>query len=247
MTDAVYVKGSIPNVRLESSSVATHVLTGQYRGPGYNTHCFIVESFIDECAARARIDPLEYRLRLLKNWPDAGWRKCLEIAASRAGWGSVLPRGRGRGIAIGNFGGQGEPHKGATVAVVADVEVRAAGELLVHSLDIAFDCGKVLNLDAVLAQLEGSAVFAMNMCLNEELNVENGRIVEGNFDRYPMLRMADVPRAIRIHADALSGHERYANMGEAGVGPIAPAISNAIFAATGTRLRTMPFRNQKLQ
>jgi isoquinoline 1-oxidoreductase beta subunit len=133
------------------------------------------------------------------------------------------------------------------VAVVADVEVRAAGELLVHSLDIAFDCGKVLNLDAVLAQLEGSAVFAMNMCLNEELNVENGRIVEGNFDRYPMLRMADVPRAIRIHADALSGHERYANMGEAGVGPIAPAISNAIFAATGTRLRTMPFRNQKLQ
>ena len=247
MTDAVYVKGCIPHVRIETSNVETHVLTGQYRGPGYNSHCFIVESFIDECAARARIDPLEYRLRILKKWPDAAWGKCLEVAASHARWGSALPPGHGRGIAIGNFGGGGEPNSGTTVAAVATVEVGSAGELTVHSLDIAFDCGQTLNMDAVHSQLEGSAVFAMNMCLNEELNLENGRIVEGNFDRYPMLRIADVPRAINIHTGALSGHERYANMGEAGVGVIAPAVANAIFAATGTRLRTMPFRNQELR
>ena len=247
MTDAVYVRGCIPHVRIETSNVETHVLTGQYRGPGYNSHCFIVESFIDECATRAGIDPLDYRLRMLKKWPDAAWSSCLEVAAHGAGWGQPLPSHHGRGIAIGNFGGGGEPKSGTTVAVVATVEVSGAGELRVHSLDIAFDSGQTLNLDSVRSQLEGSAVFAMNMCLNEEINLDNGRVVEGNFDRYPMLRIADVPRAIRIHTGALSGHERYANLGEAGVGPVAPAIANAIFAATGTRLRSMPFRKLTLR
>jgi isoquinoline 1-oxidoreductase beta subunit len=246
MSDAVYVKGSIPNVRIETSNVETHILTGQYRGPGYNSHCYFVECFIDECAARAGIDPLEYRLRLLASWPDAGWRKCLEVAAQKAGWGSPLPAGQARGIAIGNFGGGGEPHAGMTVAAVATVEVSTAGDLRVHSLDIAFDCGQVLNLDAVRAQLEGSAIFGMNMALNEEITIENGRVVEGNFDRYPMLRLADVPR-INIHTEALSGHERYANAGEAGVGVIGPAIANAVYTATGVRLRSMPFRKLRMR
>ena len=132
-----------------------------------------------------------------------------------------------------------------TVACVATVEVTAANELRIHALDIAFDCGQVLNMDAVRSQLEGSAVFALNMCLNEEINIENGRVVEGNFDTYPMLRLADIPR-IDIHTEALSGHERHAGAGEAGVGPIAPAIANAVFAATGVRMRSMPFRKLKL-
>jgi isoquinoline 1-oxidoreductase beta subunit len=240
MNDAVYVRGPIPHVRIETSKVETHVLTGQYRGPGYNSNCFFMESFIDECAGRAGVDPLEYRLRLLAQWPDAGWRKCLEVAARHAGWGAPLPAGQGRGIAIGNFGGDGQPHAGMTVAAVATVEVTGA-ELRVRSLDIAFDCGQVLNMDAVRSQLEGSAVFGMNMSLNEEITIEHGRVVEGNFDRYPMLRLADVPK-INIHTEALSGHERYGNAGEAGVGPIGPAIANAVFAATGRRLRSMPFR-----
>jgi isoquinoline 1-oxidoreductase beta subunit len=246
MSDAVYVKGLIPNVRIETSNVETHILTGQYRGPGYNSHCFFVECFIDECAARAGIDPLEYRSRLLAPWKDAGWRKCLEVAAKHAGWGNPLPAGQGRGIAIGNFGGSGEPHAGMTVAAVATVEVSAAGELRVHSLDIAFDCGQVLNINAVRAQLEGSALFGMNMSMNEEITIENGRVVEGNFDTYPMLRLADMPR-INIHTDALSGHDRYGNAGEAGVGVIGPAIANAVFAATGVRLRSMPFRKLRLR
>jgi isoquinoline 1-oxidoreductase beta subunit len=245
MNDAAYVRGPIPHVRIETSKVETHVLTGQYRGPGYNSNCFFMEGFIDECAVRAGVDPFEYRLRLLASWPDAGWRECLRVAARRAGWGTPLPARHGRGIAIGNFGGAGKPHAGMTVAVVATVEVNTGGELEVHSLDIAFDCGQVLNLDAVRSQLEGSAVFAMNMSLNEEITIENGGVVEGNFDRYPMLRLADIPR-IRIHTEALSGHDRYSNAGEAGVGPVGPAIANAVFAATGVRLRTMPFRKLKL-
>jgi isoquinoline 1-oxidoreductase beta subunit len=95
-------------------------------------------------------------------------------------------------------------------------------------------------MDAVHAQLEGSAIFGMNMSLNEEITIENGRVVEGNFDRYRMLRLADIPR-INIHTEALSGHERYANVGEAGVGVVGPAIANAVFAANGVRLRKMPF------
>ncbi len=242
MEDPPYVKGVIPHVRIETSTLGMHVLTGQYRAPGYNSHCFFVESFIDECAAKAGLDPLEYRLRILAKWPDAGWSKCLEVAAKHAGWGTELPARHGRGIAIGNFGSDGgKPHVGMTVACVAMAEVTAAGELRVHALDIAFDCGRVLNMDAVRSQLEGSAVFALNMCLNEEINIENGRVVEGNFDTYPMLRLADIPR-IDIHTDALSDHERHAGAGEAGVGPIAPAIANAVFAATGVRMRSMPFR-----
>jgi isoquinoline 1-oxidoreductase beta subunit len=240
MTDAVYVKaGGIPNVRFEMSNVEQHVLTGQYRGPGYNSHCFFVESFIDECAVKAGIDPLEYRARLLARWPDAGWRRCLEVAAKHAGWGTSLQAGQGRGIAIGNFGGGGEPHAGCTVAAVAHVEVKP--EFRVLALDIAFDCGQMLNPDAVLAQMQGAAIFGLNMALNEEITLENGRVVEGNFDSYPMLRLADIPR-ISIHTEALSGHERHANVGEAGVGVIGPAIANAVFAATGKRLRSMPFR-----
>jgi isoquinoline 1-oxidoreductase beta subunit len=243
MADAVYVKGPIPNVRIETSTVESHVLRGQYRGPGYNSHCFFVEGFIDECAARAGIDPLEYRLRLLARWPDAGWKNCLEVAAKHAGWGSPLQEGQGRGIAIGNFGGAGAPHAGCTVACVARVEVKP--EIRVLALDIAFDCGQVLNMNAVHAQLEGAAIFGLNMALNEEITFENGRVIEGNFDAYPMLRLADIPK-ISIHTDALSGHERHANVGEAGVGVIGPAIANAVFAANGTRLRAMPFRKQKL-
>lgn len=245
MSDAVYVKHSIPNVRIETSTVESHILTGQYRGPGYNSHCFFVESFIDECAARAGVDPLEYRLMLLAGWPDAGWRRCLEVAAQKADWGTPLPARHGRGIAIGNFGGDGAPHAGMTVAAVATVEVSNAGELKVHALDIAFDCGSVLNLDAVLAQLEGAAIFGLNMSLNEEITLENGRVVEGNFHQYPVLRLGELPR-IRIHTEALSGHERNANAGEAGVGPIGPAIANAVFAATGVRMRSMPFRKATL-
>lgn len=239
--------GTIPHVRIESQPFPLHILSGAYRAPTYNSNAFFVESFIDECAAAAGIDPLEYRHRLLARWPDGGWRKCLATVAAKSGWGKKLPKGQAQGIAISNWGMWSQPHAGTTVAVVATVEVTSTGELRVSQLDLAFDCGRVLNQDAVLAQLQGGMIFGANMSLNEELNVQDGRIVEGNFDLYPMLRMADTPRALRVHFDAVSGHERHCEIGEPPVGPIGPAIANAIFRATGKRIRTMPFRKHDLR
>jgi isoquinoline 1-oxidoreductase beta subunit len=118
--------------------------------------------------------------------------------------------------------------------------------LKVHQLDVAFDTGRVLNHDAVLTEVHGGTIFGFNMALNEELNVMNGRIVEGNYDQYPMLRMGDVPAKINVHLGGLSGHDRFGEIGEPPVGPVGPAIGNAIFRATGKRIRSTPIRNHDL-
>jgi isoquinoline 1-oxidoreductase subunit beta len=248
IADCAYTNlGTIANVHIESQSLPLHILTGAYRAPTYNSLAFFMESFIDECAAAAGMDPLEYRLRLLANWPDPGWRKCLQEVAAKSGWGRKLPKGQGQGIAISNWDMGGQPRAGTTVAAVATVEVTSAGELAIQQLDLSFDCGQVLNRDAVLAQLQGGMIFGLNMSRNEELTVKDGRIVEGNFDQYPMLRMADTPRNVNVHFGALSGHERITEVGEPPVGPIGPAVANAIFRATGKRIRTMPFRKHDLR
>jgi isoquinoline 1-oxidoreductase beta subunit len=141
----------------------------------------------------------------------------------------------------------GKPRAGTTVAAVATVEVTPAGELKIPRLDLSFDCGQVLNRDAVLAQLQGGMIFGLNMSLNEELTVKDGRIVEGNFDQYRILRMSETPRDLHVHFGALSGHERLTEIGEPPVGPIGPAIANAIYRATGKRTRTTPLRKHDLR
>lgn len=248
LDNVAYTNGLIPNVRIETREIPIHILWGSYRAPGYNSYAFFVESFIDECAAAANMDPLEYRLKLLEKHADPGWIKCLREVAARAGWGKKLPPGQGQGIAISNWGnwGSNDPQAGTTAAVVAHVEVSRSGELRVLQLDIAFDCGRVLNRDAVVAQMEGGMLFGLNMSLNEELNIANGRIVEGNFDQYPMLRLADTPR-LNVHFGGLTGHARYSEIGEPPVGPVGPAVANAIFRATGKRIRSMPFRKHDLR
>jgi isoquinoline 1-oxidoreductase beta subunit len=247
LTDSPYTSGIIPNVRIESQSLPLHLLTGAYRGPSYNSYAFFLESFIDECSVAAGIDPLEYRLKLLAKWPDAGWIKVLREVAAKAEWGKVLPRGQGQGIAVSNWGTYGtpQPHVGTTVAAVAHVEVSQGGELKVHQIDVAFDCGRILNRDGVLAQIESAVIYALNMTLNERVTIRDGRVAEGNFDEYPMLRIGDMP-AIRTHFGGLSGHDRFGRIGEPPVGPIGPAIGNAIFRATGKRLRSTPFREADL-
>ena len=132
------------------------------------------------------------------------------------------------------------------MATVARVAVSKDGVLAVKRIDIAFDCGKVANADAVRAQIEGGTLFGLNMTLNEEVTIRNGAIVEGNYDEYPMLRMGDSLPEIHIHFGALSGHDRFDLMGELPVGPIGPAVGNAIYSATGKRLRATPFRKQDL-
>lgn len=244
LSDSAYA-GIIPNARFVTHELPIHIRSGAYRGPGYNSNCFFLESFIDECAHAAGIDPLAYRLKLFAKWPDPGWSACLEEAAQQAGWDKPLPKGMARGIAIGNFGMYGQPQNGTTVATVATVEVSPGGELRVHQLDVAFDCGKVMNRDAVQAQMEGGTLFGLNMALNEGLTIENGRIVEGNFDTYPMLKLRDTPK-INIHFGALSGHDRFAEVGEPPTGTVGPAVANAIFRITGKRLRSMPFRQHDL-
>lgn len=230
------------NFKVEGGDLPFNVISGAYRGPGYNSLAFITETFIDECAHAAGVDPVEYRLKLLDGYADPGWALCLKEAAGKSGWGKSLPKGMGMGVAISNWGGTGKPHTGTTVATVATVEVTKAGVLKIHQLDVAFDSGGVMNPGAMRSQMIGGTVFGLNMTLNEGLNVRNGRIVEGNFDQYPMLRAGDMPTQINIHFGGLSGHSRFSEAGEPPAGVVGPAVGNAIFAATGKRLRTTPFR-----
>jgi isoquinoline 1-oxidoreductase beta subunit len=234
--------GIVPHVQVESRVVPFHIMTGPYRGPGYNSNSFFIETFVDECAVAAGIDPLEYRLRLYGKWADIGWTKCLREVKEKSGWGQPLPKGQGRGVAIANWGMYGKADAGTTCATVAKVEVSRDGKLKILQVDVAFDAGRVFNQDAVRAELEGGTLFGLNMSLNEGLNIKDGQVVEGNFDVYPILRMADAPRQIGVHFGGLSDNPRYSEIGEPPVGPIGPAVGNAIFQATGKRLRSTPFR-----
>lgn len=246
LTDQPYFNsGIIPNLKITSNNLPIHILNGAWRGPCYNSHAFTVETFIDECAVAAGIDPLAYRLKLLEKW-DKSWRDCLELAADKAGWGKVLPKGEGLGIGISCWPVANVHNNGSVIATVARVSVSKAGELRVRQVDVAFDCGRVANPDAARAQVEGGTLYGLNAALNEDLTVKDGAIVESNFDAYPMIRMADAP-PVNVHFGALSGHDRMAIIGEAPTGPIQPAIGNAIFAATGIRVRRTPFIKQDLK
>lgn len=240
-----FTSGIIPNVRISAANMPLNVLNGAYRAPCYNSHVFLVESFIDECAVAAGIDPLDYRLKLMSRW-DKPWSDCLRVAAEKAGWKHPLPKGEGRGIAISNWPQAAQHNAGTIICAAARVKVSQAGELTVKQIDVAFDCGRVANPDAVRSQIEGGTIFAMNMSLNEQLTIKDGAVVEGNFDQYPMLRLGDRLPTINVHFDALSGHDRFDLVGEAPVGPIGPAIANAIYQASGKRLRSTPFRNHDL-
>lgn len=247
LADTPYMMGGgIPIQRVEKNEIPIYMLVGAYRGPWYNVNAFAVESFMDELAHAAGADPLDYRLNLLKSWPDKGWEKLLTTLAERAEWGKELPEGQAMGLAICNFEAYGQPFHGSSAAAVARIELSKDGALKVLQLDVGVDVGTILNADAVLSQIQGGTIFGLNMALNEEVEIENGLVISDNFDSYPMVRMADIPTDIRVHLDATSWHERMGAIGEAPVGPIAPAIANAIRQITGKRITSMPFRNEDL-
>jgi len=214
--------------------------TGSWRGLGLMANMFALESFFDEVAHVAGADPLQFRL---DHMPDDAlgrrMRTALEAAAARAGWGNGLPEGRARGVACGIDGG-------TVVVEVAEVSLdRDAGRIRVHRVVAAVDPGRVINPDGATAQIEGSIVMGTSATLLEEITVKDGRVEAGNFDRYPLLRMAQAPDVETILLEAPDGKPR--GLGEPAIGPIAAAIGNAFFALTGVRLRRLPMTPERVK
>jgi isoquinoline 1-oxidoreductase beta subunit len=208
--------------------------TGFWRGVGPTHNVFVVESFIDELAAAARKDPVEYRRALLGKSPRA--KAVLDLAAEKAGWGQPLPEGQGRGVSV-------QSVFGSYVAQVAEVEVAKSGEVRVTRVVCAVDCGVVVNPDTVKAQMEGGIMFGLTAALFNEITLKDGRVEQSNFDDYRMLRINEAP-AVEVYL--VKSAEAPGGIGEPGTSALAPALTNAIFAATGTRIRKLPVNRVEL-
>lgn len=236
MKDKTTVEGAfdlpyrLPHRRVEHVLVHEPVPVGFWRSVGHSHNAFFAESFVDECARAAGKDPFEFRRNLLADAPRH--RRVLEVAAERAGWGSPLPEGVGRGIALAE-----SFH--SIVAQVAEVEVRD-GRPHVRRVVCAIDCGFAVNPDTVVAQMESGIVFGLTAALHGEITLQGGRVQQTNFPAYDMVRLAETPE-IEVHI-VTSGIEHLGGVGEPGTPPIAPAVCNALFAATGKRVRSLPIR-----
>mgnify|MGYP001172890093 FL=1 len=202
--------------------------TGFWRGVGPTHNVFVVESFIDELAAAAKKDPVEYRRALLGPSPRA--QAVLDLAAEKAGWGRSLPEGHGRGVSV-------QFVFGSYVAQVAEVQVAKNGEVRVIRVVCAVDCGVVVNPDTVRAQMEGGIIFGLTAALFSEITLKNGRVEQSNFNDYRIMRINEAP-AIEVYL--VESAEAPGGIGEPGTSAVAPALTNAIFAATGKRIRKLP-------
>jgi isoquinoline 1-oxidoreductase subunit beta len=195
----------------------------------------VTESFIDELTAVAKQDPVAYRLALLDKTPRA--KAVLELAAQKASWGQPLPKGVGRGVAV-------QFVFATYMAQVAEVEVSKDGTVRVRRVVCAVDCGTVVNPDTVRAQIQSAIIFGVTAALYGEITLKNGRVEQANFDTYQILRIDQAP-AIEVHI--VQSSEPPGGMGEAGTSAIVPAVTNAVFAATGKRLRKLPIDTTALK
>ncbi|HWA85755.1 MAG TPA: xanthine dehydrogenase family protein molybdopterin-binding subunit [Opitutus sp.] len=241
----------VPNFHGETTTLETGVPMGPWRAPGSNTFAFVIQGFLDELAHAAGRDPVEFRLDVLGDrdlMPGTGehgqpynvarMRGVLKLAAAKAAWGKKLPRGQGQGVAF-HFS-----HRGY-FAQVADVTVSQDGTLKVDRVVCACDIGaQVVNLSGAENQVEGSIVDGLGTAMFQELNIDRGRVVQANFNEYPMIRMPDTPPKIEVHF--LRTDYPTTGLGEPALPPLAPAVANAVFAATGKRIRTLPFSKTDL-
>lgn len=229
---AVQLLYDIPAIRVEHVRHEEPVLnTGFWRGVGVTHNNFVVESFIDELAAASKQDPVAYRRALLSKSPRA--LAVLDLATKEGQWGAPLPRGRGRGVAVLYSGW------GSYLAQVADVEVMASGEVRVHRIVCAVDCGQVVNPDIARAQIEGGVVYGISGALWGEVTLKNGRVEQSNFHNYRVVRMNEAPP---IEVYLVRNGEAPGGIGEPGTAVTAAALNNAIYAATGKRLRKLPLQ-----
>jgi isoquinoline 1-oxidoreductase beta subunit len=225
----------IPNLLVDWQQAPGGVPTLWWRSVGHSHTAFAVECFLDELAHAAGKDPYEYRQSLLGK--HLRHRRVLELAAEKAAWGKPLPQGRGRGIAL-------HESFGSFLAHVAEVSVSKEGDLRVHRVVCAIDCGPVVNPDTVHAQMEGAVVFGLTAALYGEITFEKGRVKQRNFHDYAMLRMNEMPE-VEVHI--VPSTDKMGGVGEPGVPPVAPAVANAIFAVTGKRVRRLPMRVEDLK
>jgi isoquinoline 1-oxidoreductase beta subunit len=231
--DLVY---ALPNMHVEYLRVEPPgIPTAFWRSVGPSHNVFVTESFIDELAAAAKQDPVAYRRALLDKSPRA--KAVLELAAEKAGWGQKLPPGVGRGVSV-------QFAFATYMAQVAEVEVLKDGAVRVRRVVCAVDCGTVVNPDTVQAQIQSAVIFGVTAALYGEITLKDGRVEQTNFDTYQILRMNEAP-VIEVHM--VQSFEPPGGMGEAGTSAIVPAVTNAIFAATGKRLRKLPIDTTALK
>jgi len=225
----------VPNLKVDAVLKNTHVPLLFWRSVGSSQNAFAVESFIDEMAHKAGQDPYQFRRKLLADKPE--YLKVLDMLAEKSNWSEKMPPGKGRGIAI-------HESFGTIVGQVVEVAVDTKGVVKCERVVVVVDCGHVVNPRTVAMQMESGVIYGLTAALYDEITVKDGAIEQGNFDSYRMVKLADSPK-IETYL-ALSGGTKWGGIGEPGTPPIAPALCNAIFAATGKRVRALPVKNTDL-